>query len=264
MKTFFMELVKKLSSIAFTSIFVCILQPYFDISVQPDDNSKPNINIPVTSSEYITSSYGYVISDFPHIEQGKKYPTGCEIISTLMVLHYYGYDADADTLISEYLPCAEIYSEDNKYGESIVYSSDPNEFFIGDPYDDTSLGCYSPVIANVIKDYCGDDVKVINKKGTKLSKLVKEYVSNDIPVILWATMNMDESWNSVKWNIVGTDREFAWISGEHCLVLIGYDSDNYYFSDPAKKSGITAYPKKTVEKRYAELGEQSVVMIPEK
>lgn len=259
-----MEIIKKLSSVAFTLIYVCILQPYVQGIIDTYNGSENDIDIPITSSVHITSSYGHLIDDFPHIEQGKKYPTGCETISTLMVLRYYGYDISADTLINEYLPCAEIYSEDNGNGESIVYSSDPNEFFIGSPYDNDGFGCYSPVIAKVIKDYCGDDAKVINRKGTKLSKLIKEYIDNDIPVILWATMNMEESWQSITWNITGTDDEFAWISGEHCLVLIGYDKDNYYFSDPAKHTGITAYPKKTVEKRYAELGEQSVIMIPNK
>ena len=54
---------------------------------------------------------------------------------------------------------------------------------------------------------------------------------------------------------------YTWISGEHCLVLVGYDKDKYYFNDPYKNHGLIGYQKSLVEKRFEELGKQSLVIL---
>lgn len=51
---------------------------------------------------------------------------------------------------------------------------------------------------------------------------------------------------------------FTWTAGEHCLVLVGYDRNNYYFNDPYKNHGLIAYKKSLVNKRYIAMGKQCV------
>jgi uncharacterized protein YvpB len=51
------------------------------------------------------------------------------------------------------------------------------------------------------------------------------------------------------------------MKGEHCLVLVGYDDNNYYFNDPYKNHGVIPYEKKLVNQRFLELGKQSVVIL---
>ncbi len=206
--------------------------------------------------------YKYSIKNFPHIYQNEDYPTGCESVSAVMVLNYFNHDITVDEFIDEYLPKQDIYAEE-KDGEEVLYAPNPNEYFVGDPYDEFSLGCYAPVIESAIDDYLDDEWIVENKSGTELKKLIRQYTLNDLPVIFWATMDMEESREGNTWRIIGDEeKEFTWISGEHCLVLIGYDGENYYFSDPSRKDKVTSFPRKTVEKRYKELGMQCVVVEP--
>ena len=47
----------------------------------------------------------------------------------------------------------------------------------------------------------------------------------------------------------GTD--FAWKCHEHCLLLVGYDEENYWFNDPWHDHGVCAQPKELVERCHA-------------
>lgn len=202
----------------------------------------------------------YQIKDVPHIKQGDDYPTGCESVSAVMVLQYFGYDISPDEFIDDYLPKMDTYAE-GEGEDRVIFAADPNEYFVGDPYDEHSIGCYAPVIADSLERCTdGDGCEIINATGSSIGELLREYILNDIPVIFWATMNMQPSREGTTWTIIDTDREFTWIAGEHCLVLIGYDHEYYYFSDPSCDEPVTSYKKDIVEKRYNELGQQCVVM----
>ena len=39
----------------------------------------------------------------PYINQSKRYPTGCESVSSVMLLQYLGYDITVDEWIEQYL-----------------------------------------------------------------------------------------------------------------------------------------------------------------
>ena len=68
---------------------------------------------------------------------------------------------------------------------------------------------------------------------------------------------MVDTYHSTSWNIKGNN--VPWLANEHCLVLIGYDSSNYYIADPLK-DGITSYERSLVETRYNQMGKQAVVI----
>lgn len=52
----------------------------------------------------------------------------------------------------------------------------------------------------------------------------------------------------------------------HCLLLVGYDEESYYFNDPMHLSETeqcyVAYPKEAVETAYSILGMQSIAVEP--
>ena len=50
-----------------------------------------------------------------------------------------------------------------------------------------------------------------------------------------------------------------WLSPEHCLLLVGADSENYYFNDPLEGKAV-AYPRDSTERAYQALGEQALVI----
>ena len=37
--------------------------------------------------------------DVPYINQSENYPTGCESVTTVMLLHYPGYDISVDDFV---------------------------------------------------------------------------------------------------------------------------------------------------------------------
>ena len=115
------------------------------------------------------------------------------------------------------------------------------------------------VIEKAICNYFGNSDRVRNTTGTELSALCSEYIDNDIPVMVWATINMLETDPKNSWYL-SDGKRFSWPGNEHCMVLIGYDSESYYFNDPYTGKTVK-YNKETTNDRYAELGKQSVVVL---
>lgn len=202
------------------------------------------------------STHGsFHIIDVPYLSQSGNYPTGCESVSATMLMQYYGVDITPDQLIDQYLQ-----KEDFTWENGVRIGPDPREAFVGNPYSSNSYGCYAPVIIDALRRACPDTLEVRNETGSSLAHLTELYVDADIPVLVWATMDMKESWKSDSWELKDGST-FTWLAGEHCLVLVGYDEDRYYFNDPYENHGVIGYEKRLVETRYRELGFQSVVVV---
>lgn len=218
----------------------------------------------VKSSSGAGEAYRYDVSsmhgkskliDVPYLNQSEEHPTGCESVSAVMVLQYYGVQITPSEFINGYLPTQEFTWTGN-----IRVGPDPNRAFAGDPYSSSGYGCYAPAIITALRKACPDGLEVRNEIGSSLEYLTEFYVDADIPVLIWATMDMKESWKADSWQLEDGS-EFTWIAGEHCLVLVGYDEDRYYFNDPYQNHGVIGYEKRLVEKRYRELGFQAVAVI---
>ena len=181
----------------------------------------------------------------PYIDQSVKYPTGCESVSTVMLLQFLGYNISVDEFIDTYLQ-----KRDFEEREGQLYGADPNLYFCGSPYDEASFGCYAPVICNSLKAVLKDEYEVINETDTPLEVLEKKYLDHDLPVVFWTCINMREPITGPSWKLLDTGEEFTWISNEHCVLLVGYDDENYYFNDPYENNGLTCFPKKLVENRH--------------
>ena len=70
------------------------------------------------------------------------------------------------------------------------------------------------------------------------------------------TKTLNEPYSSIQWTL--NDKNYTWISPEHCMVLIGYDLDTNVaiVSDPLR--GIVEYDLDTVKARYLALNSQCV------
>lgn len=180
-----------------------------------------------------------------YINQYPDYPTGCEGCSAVMALANVGVVMDADLFFEKYLPTAE-------------FPFDPYTCFGGNPRDNTGFGCFAPALCNAMNkalQYVPYQAETIY--GKPLEKLCEEYIDNDIPVIIWASIDMAELHVNSFWTING--RFILWKSPEHCLVLIGYDDSHYYFNDPTKGKNVR-YSKESVAKAYKQMGRQAVVI----
>ena len=126
-----------------------------------------------------------VCIDVPYIDQSKLYPTGCESVSTVMLLRFLGIDITVDEFIEKYLEKKSFEERDGQ-----VYGPDPHRYFCGSPYDDESFGRYAPVIREALEKIIGAEYTVTDETGMTTDELVEKYIDQGMPVIYWACINM--------------------------------------------------------------------------
>lgn len=192
--------------------------------------------------------------DVPFISQTEKYPNGCEAVSSVMVLRYFGFDISVDCFIDELLPMG-CRPQVNGIGP------DPERVYCGDPRSPHGWGCYSSVIAGIFESLLNEtEYTYIHSYTDSLDELCVKYIDNGIPVIVWATVDMVDSrdmyahWKTEEGKDIYYNRKL------HCLVLTGYDSENYYFNDPMVGKNIS-YSKKESKLAYEILGSQSIALV---
>lgn len=196
----------------------------------------------------------------PYIDQTVKYPNGCESVSTVMALQYLGMDISVEMFIDSFL------DKGPKPNWYTGIGADPNLEYGGDPYSSQGWGCWSPVIMNALNKFIpASGYTATELKGHSLEYLCHTYIDNEIPVILWATVDMTTdrsekqwaSWSSPEGNPVKYYRK------SHCLLLVGYDELYYYFNDPLSRGSgddFKPYPKEKVEIAYSILNKQAIVI----
>lgn len=198
-----------------------------------------------------------VLIDVPYLNQN-AYPTGCESVSAVMAMRYWGVDITVDRFIDSYLHCRNL-----RYENGVLVGPSPDDSFIGDPRTTYGYGCNINPIGLACYKLLGDDFMVLNRSDYDLSELTERYIDHDIPVLIWATINMVEPYPSDTWIDELDGSTVQWIANEHCLVLVGYDEDAYYCNDPYNNNGVVAYPRALLEKRYEQMGRQALVIRPQ-
>lgn len=185
----------------------------------------------------------------PYIDQTDRYPTGCESITAVMLLQYLGICICPDEFIDRYLKQMPMRREDG-----VLCGPNPWEFFAGSPYDSESFGCYPPVIVEALNRVFSDyraGFRASDISGMAMVKMLERYIDRDMPVIFWASIDLKETVLGPAWRLPDGS-QFCWISNEHCMLLVGYDADAYYFNDPWHNHGCIAYPRALVEQRHNE------------
>jgi uncharacterized protein YvpB len=52
----------------------------------------------------------------------------------------------------------------------------------------------------------------------------------------------------------------TWRNNEHCLLLVGYDKDHYYFNDPLLGAKVR-FPKSATKRAYKSMFSQALVIV---
>lgn len=187
-------------------------------------------------------------------------PTGCESVSAVMVLNYWGVDITPEKFIDIYLPCQKFYRVDGT-----LYGPDPEEAFAGDPYSKNSLGCYPKVILKALGNMKNchvpgmENITFEDISRMELTDIIDTYIANNIPILLWCTMGMNPVRDGMQYYL-DDGSLYTWRAGEHCMVLCGYDAEQYYLMDPLTGGERVGYSKEIVEARYLEMGQNAVVV----
>ena len=256
-----------LSAVVLFTIAVCqcvpayVCNPGLEPTPEVENSRKPTPDITVDISDMILSAAPdgipekQIIIPVAPLCQYPELPTGCETVSAVMVLQFYGENVTPQSFAKHWLKCStDFYTYDGKQ-----YGPDPNKVFAGDPFSKNAYGCFSGVIADAVNRNSIKCTAEIIQSCT-VEALCKNYIDNGKPVLIWATSGMRESSLGNTW-YVDNHTPFTWISAEHCLVLIGYNEQFYFLNDPTSGSTV-AYQKAIVEKRFAELNRQAVCISP--
>ena len=119
----------------------------------------------------------------------------------------------------------------------------------------------SDVIQKALQKILGSGYQIIDETGRDLPYLIKTYVDRDIPVILWATIDLRDIIVGPCWKLKESGEDFTWLSNEHCMLLVGYDETHYIFNDPWNNNGVISYEKKLLEDRFKKQHSQALGVI---
>ena len=189
---------------------------------------------------------------------------GCETYACTMLLQTLGFDIDEFRFAEDYLDVHWVYYGD----DGLRYGPDMYSAQAGDVY--TGWGIYAPAMAKCMNRYLkdtGSSMTATAYEGVPLTTLCDKYINNDIPVMVWATTWMMEPYEKDSWIVNYVDENakyeigdtFTWLQNEHCLVLIGYDEENYYFADSCAGE-VSVFERGLVEERYEQLYSQCIVV----
>lgn len=223
----------------------------------------------VKASEYLSGYFEKNITlleqkqlmiDVPYISQEGILPNGCEAVSATMLLRHYGYNITAEDFADGYLYCLPY-----KIQDGVAYAPDPDFAYAGDPSsEDWGYGCYPPVIVNSINKYLTEDYHAENITGVSMVELRRDYLEKGIPVAVWVTINFEDINKYIPWYTEDTNEKILYPANLHCMVLCGYDGENYIFNDPYNSNGTVKYPVETVNEIFNIMGRRAVAVIKDK
>ncbi len=205
----------------------------------------------------------YMIDNVEVISQ-TDLKAGCETYACTMLLNSLGFDVDEHTIADNYLNTHYLSWDEN----GKAFGPDMHSAFAGSPY--AGWGVYAPSMAKSMNSYLQDQhstLKAYDYKDIPLETLCRDYVSRDIPVMVWATTDMEEPYVFDSWTVDYVDENAEakigdtvdWYMHEHCLVLIGYDENEYYFADSAA-GAVSHFDKELVKLRYEQMFSQCIVV----
>jgi len=182
--------------------------------------------------------------------QNPELPTGCEATSLTMVLNSLGYKVNKIDIAEKYLPRGSV-------------NCDPYNVFCGNPRSKNAYGCFAPVIvkaANKCLESQNSNYRAVDISGSSPETLYG-YIKEGVPVLVWVTINMANTYISDRWIAEDTGREIQWPANEHCVVLMGYDSSRktVVLNDPLK--GEVRYNTRLFESRYNSMNKNAVVIV---
>lgn len=195
------------------------------------------------SQNHVTKSKNclsiYYISQYP------DFPTGCEGCSAIMALAHVGVIMDPEMFFRKYLKTSD-------------WPFDPDMSFGGNPRDYSGFGCFAPALCSAMNQALQYvPYKAVEIQGRSLENLCEMYINNNIPVIIWGSIDMAKMKVNSIW--MCKNKKIVWKTPEHCLLLVGYDESNYIFNDPMRGKNVR-YSKKSVDEAYQQMGKQAVII----
>lgn len=259
LKGLFSKKNRKSTGIVLAASAVLIIVIIIISSVGGVQTTETAATIPETTADLSS----YHITGVPVMSQD-EYRACCETYACTMLLQYLDFDIDVPEFVNNYLTIKPVsYGDDGN-----LYGPDMNSAFAGDINE--GYGINAPGMAKCMNKYLdekGSKLTAYPLSGESLEDLCREYVINDIPVMVWSTAYLQEPYVKASWIVNYVDENASheigdtvdWQMHEHCMVLIGYDKENYYLSDSVAGE-VSAFEKEAFEERYKQIGTQAIVV----
>ena len=93
-------------------------------------------------------------------------------------------------------------------------------------------------------------------------QLCSDYITKDIPVVVWVTEQMQPLYAAdFYWTDINTNEQYILMRPVHCMLLVGYDSEYYYFNDPLVGKDVK-YSRRLSDTAYEDLFMQAIAIYP--
>lgn len=189
--------------------------------------------------------------DAPIFRQHPELPSGCEITSLSMLLHYAGV---AKTKM-ELLPDMKRDTTPLRLGTSgsPEFWGNPNAGFVGDITGKArGFGIYHGALLPLLKKYVPTGTDLTRSPYTKL----EEKLSEGKPVLVWTTIDYQVPSTWIVWDTPTGPIETTFM--EHAVLLVGYDEGNVYVNDPWTGKAKVRINKEQFIKTWEAMGRQAL------
>ncbi len=189
----------------------------------------------------------HIIPNFPTARQFPRFPNGCESVALYILLKYYHVGVSADNIVDSLAKGPAPY-----YRGSVRYGGNPEIEFVGNPRG-KGYGCYQRPIVNVANKY---KAGIVDYSGHSLNEVLN-LVARNIPVQIWASINMRNTRVCASWKHSSTGKTINWKCNLHSVVVMGYSNLYVYVSDPYT-GRISKYSRSQVQKMYNYFGRRAI------
>ena len=186
--------------------------------------------------------------DFEEIHYDEYNNKACELPSICALLNHHGIDITPSKFF-EYVPTASV----NTPAKDVLWQT----------WDTPLASCYAPVIEIALQgvwvDYYIDNKAVMLSLDKSLDYLLTEYVSNDVPVMVWATIDLKEPEFKTDYIGEGIVDTFEYTNDASCFIITGYDEKTIEAYEPYYGK-IETYSKEVFEQRYNDMFKQAIII----
>lgn len=225
-----------------------------DFQVVEEDYVHEPADDPVVVETYVEREANRI--GIPVVRQDPELPNGCEITTLTAVLTYHGIKTTKTRMSDDYLP-----KEPFKVQEGKRIGPDPHQAYAGNPRNENG-GWYvfaSPIVeaSKKIIDDKGSRLITENVSGSSREELLS-YMDQNIPVIIWVTLDLSPPVISGGWYIDGTDEFHHSFTNLHAVVLDGWKDGEVIVMDPLE--GLVIHSEDEFFESYEALGSQAVIV----
>lgn len=205
----------------------------------------------------------YRITDIKGIYQMPELPTGCEATALTTLMNFKGIKVDKYEIAMKYMPRNDLYFKDG-----VLYGPNPVRVFVGNPAENSGLGCFAPCLVQTFKNYLKNNkeqeekFEPIDLTGTEFKDILKKYVANEVPVVVIVSQYLSTPFEGATWKLK-YQGSWTWMVNHHAMVIHGFNfaKNEVYVCDPLNQNGMGIYDLQKFEEIYNLKGKSAMTII---